>query len=121
MKSITRLLAITGIAFALAGCQTLNQSDDYKFEQVSKPTGTTVSIRLVHADETPVPGAQLYSVSWQHFGPKTTPRQQLTPLQPDAQGNFVYRVDDLDTGDTLRLAARIGADGSLLYGRVEVH
>lgn len=121
MKDSTKLLVIAGIALALAGCQTLASSAGYKFEQVGGPTGSTVSVRLVHADESPVVGAQLYLVSWTHEGPKVTPKQHLTPLQPDAQGNFVYRGNDLETSDALRLAARIEPGGPLIYGGVEVH
>lgn len=121
MNAFTKLLAVASLAVALAGCQTLASSSGYKFEQVGRPTGTTVSVRLVHADEAPVAGVQLYSVSWQHLGPKATPSQQLTPLQTDAQGNFVYRADDLEAGHTLRLAARIEPNSSLIYGSVEVH
>lgn len=121
MKSLTQFLAIAGITAVLAGCQTFNQSGEYKFEQVGQRTGNTVPVRLVRADESPVVGSQLYFVSWTHEGPKVTPKQHLTPLQPDAQGNFVYRGNDLDTGDTLRLAARVGSDSSLIYGSVVVH
>lgn len=121
MKSLTQLLAIAGVTAVLAGCQTFNQSGEYKFEQIGQPAETTMAVRLVHIDESPVVGARLYSVSWTHEGPKVTPRQHLTPLQPDAQGNFVYRGNDLDTGDTVRLAARIEPEGSLIYGSVEVH
>lgn len=121
MKVSIKLLAIAGIALVLAGCQTLASSGDYKFEQVGRLTGTTISVRLVHADESPATVAQLYSVSWRHLGPKATPSQQLTPLQAGAQGNFAYRGGHLDIGDTLRLAARIEPDRSLIYGSVEVH
>lgn len=121
MKYPIKLLAVGGVALALAGCQTLASSADYKFEQVGQTSATAVPVRLVRANESPVAGAQLYFVRWTHEGPKTTPRQQLTPLQSDAQGNFVYHGDHLDTGDTLRLAARIEPDGSLIYGSVEIH
>lgn len=121
MKDLNKLLAVGGVVLALAGCQTLASSGDYKFEQVGQATATTVTVRLVHADESPVAGARLYSVRWTHEGPKATPKQDLTPLQPDAQGTFAYRGDHLDAGDTLRLAARIEPDGSLIYGSVEVH
>lgn len=121
MKKSIKLLAVGGVALALAGCQSLASSGDYKFEQVGQPTATGVSVRLVRTDESPVVGALLYSVRWTHEGPKATPRQQLTPLQPDSQGLFVYRGDHLDSGDTLRLAARVEPDGSLIYGSVEVH
>ena len=121
MKSLIQFLAIAGITAVLAGCQTFNQSGEYKFEQVGQRTGTTMAVRLVHIDESPVVGSQIYFVSWTHEGPKVTPKQHLTPLQFDAQGNFVYRGNDLDSGDTLRLAARIEPEGSLIYGSVEVH
>lgn len=121
MKYSIKLLAIGSVALALAGCQTPASSGDYKFEQAGQATATTVPVRLVRADESPVVGAQLYLVRWTHEGPKTTPRQQLTPLQPDAQGSFVYRGNHLDTGDTLRLAARVEPDGSLIYGSVDIH
>lgn len=120
MKSLIQFLAIAGITAVLAGCQTFNQSGEYKFEQAGQRTGNTVPVRLVRADESPVVGSQLYFVSWTHEGPKETPKQHLTPLQPNAQGNFVYRDGDVDAGDTLRLAARIEPDGSLIYGSVEV-
>lgn len=121
MKSLTQLLAIAGVTAVLAGCQTFNQSGEYKFEQAGQPAGITMAVRLVHIDEPPVIGARLYSVRWTHEGPKATPKQQLTPLQPDAQGNFIYRGNDLDTGDMLRLAARIEPEGPLIYGSVKVH
>ncbi len=121
MNTFTKLLAITSFAVALAGCQTLASSSGYEFEQVGRLTGTTVSVRLVYADEAPVAGAQLYSVRWRHLGPKATPSQKLTPLQTDAEGNFVYRAHDLEAGHTLRLAARVTSKSSLIYGSVEVH
>jgi hypothetical protein len=121
MKGFIKLFAIGAAALALAGCQTLASSEGYKFEQIGQRTPTTVSVRLVRADETYVSGTRLYAVHWTHEGPKATPKQQLLPLEPDAQGNFVYRGTNIDAGDTLRLAARIGPDGSPIYGSVEVH
>jgi hypothetical protein len=127
MKNITRLLAITGIAFALAGCQTaFNPPGDYKFEQSGEPTrtdqDTSVSVRFVHANESAVAGATLYTVRWVPTSKKNAPiTQKLTPLQPDGRGGFLYTAGSIHTGDTLRLAARIGPDGSLFYGSVEAH
>ena len=126
MKGFKRLLAIAGIAVALAGCQTANgASGDYRFELVGQPVfsagSTTVSVRLVHADGSPIHGAELYAEHWVDTGAKGAPsRNQRIPLHADGHGSFTYSSDGLHEGDTLRLEARITPDSSLIYGSVEV-
>ena len=129
MKIFTGPLALAAIAagsILLAGCQSAPpNSGDYKFELVGKPTfteaGTTVIVRFVHSDESPVGGAQLYAEHWINTGAKTRPSvRQRTALQADGPGSFTYHSDTLREGDTLELAATVGADNATIRGKVEI-
>ena len=130
MKDVSKWLkyaAVASIAVTLLGCQTTpDQSGSYKFELVGQPaktdSGTTVAVRLVHTDESPVTSAQLFVVRWTQTGQKTAPMaERLIPLQADTHGDFTYTSESLHAGDKLSLAARLQPDGSLIRGSVEVH
>jgi|SRR5579864_1839741 len=129
MKHNKRLFAcstIGAVALALASCQTLPPpSGEYKFELIGTPTfvnhRTTVSVRLVRTDESPVVGAQVYAEYWITGGPKTAPNHlQLEALSADPKGRFAYSSDSLREGDTLHLAARIQPGTPLIHGSVNI-
>ena len=117
---------IGAVALALASCQSLPPpSGEYKFELIGTPTfedhRTSVLVRLVHTDESPVVGAQVYAEYWVTGGPKTAPNHvQLEALSADQKGHFAFSSDRVHEGDTLRLAARIQPGTSLIHGSVTV-
>jgi hypothetical protein len=128
MKNFKRLLtgtAMAAVALALAACQT-NQADDYRFEVVGTPiktdSGITLTVHLARADGSPVTSAVLYADHWVHTGAKAgqSSKNRVIPLQTDGRGNYTYASNNLHTGDTLGLAARIPPDSSLIWGSVEV-
>lgn len=126
MKSFRKLLAMVAIALAVAGCETSNDvSGDYKFALEGNPVfangGTTISVRLAHADGSSVAGAELYATRWVNTGQKNAPRRlQRTAMHADGQGLFTYSDDDLHEGDTVHLEAKLMPEGSTVSGYVEV-
>ena len=119
-------VTIVAVAVALAGCQTEPpQSTDYKFELVGTPTivdhRTTISIRLVHMDESPVAVSQVYVEYWVYNGPKNAPNHlERQELQTSAPGMFVYRSNNLHVGETVHLVARVAPNSTPIHGSVTI-
>ena len=126
MKSFGKLPAMAAITLAIAGCETSNDvSGNYKFVLEGNPVfangGTTISVRLAHADGSAVAGAELYATRWVNTGRKNTPRRlQRTAMHADGRGLFTYSDDDLHEGDTVHLEAKLMPEGSTVRGYVEV-
>ena len=111
--------------FVLLGCAAISdQSSAYKFELVGKPiqtaSGLSVAVRFEQSDGSPVSGAQVFATRWVGSGGKAPSREQLTPMQREESGRYVYTSEALHNGDTLHLAARLQPDGDLIHGSIEV-
>ncbi len=123
-KKLLACSAIVATAVALAGCQTEPpQSTDFKFELVGIPTvidhRTTISLRLVHMDESPVVLSQMYVEYWVYNGPKDAPNHvERQELKISTQGYFVYSSINLHVGDTVHLVARVAPNSTTIRGSV---
>jgi hypothetical protein len=97
--------------------------DDYKFEVVGQPSGTTLSLRLVKAtNEQPVADAHIFAIHRQWLAAKGQPRplDVRIALTPVGNGTFIYEGDDVQPGVTIRLVAQIDNSDSDVAGSVRV-
>jgi hypothetical protein len=104
---------LLGLAFATALSLSANAawaSVDYKFEAVSPPSGTTLTVRLVDpATGQPVTAAHVYVIHRQWLPMKSALRfiDRRIALTPNSDGTFTYQGNDVQAGSTLRLAAAV--------------
>ena len=124
MKSLMHNQALRGAALALLlTVPAFAGTDQYKFETAGPPSGITLTVRLV--DETtgePVRNAHLFAIHRQWLPVKGVPRfiDRRIALTADDSGRFTYESNDVQTGVTIRLVARIGDSDSDISGSVRV-
>jgi hypothetical protein len=86
-------------------------SVDYKFEAVSPPSGTTLTVRLVDpATGQPVTAAHVYVIHRQWLPMKSALRfiDRRIALTPNSDGTFTYESNDVQAGSTIQLGAEVG-------------
>lgn len=97
--------------------------DAYKFEVLSQPSGTTLTLRLVDAgSEQPVADAHLFAIHRQWLATKGQPRplDRRIALTAVGNGTFIYEGDDVQPGATIRLVAQIDDSDADVWGSVRV-
>ena len=125
-KRLSASIVIATGATILASCESLPApAGEYKFELIGSPSvedhRTSISVRVVHTDSSPVVGAEVYVEYWVYGGPKNSPNHlQRLELHADPMGRFVYTSDNLHEGDMVHLAARVIAGTALVRGTVTV-
>ncbi len=110
-------------ALSLASLGQAGAADRYSFEAMRQASGDALTIRLV--DETngqTVSNAHMYAIHRQWIPAKGEPRflDRRVALAPDGHGAFTYQGNDVQSGVTIRLVARIDDTDSDILGSVRV-
>jgi hypothetical protein len=123
--SMKQHAGLLGLALAAALSLSANAawaSVDYKFEAVSPPSGTTLTVRLVDpATGQPVTAAHVYVIHRQWLPMKSALRfiDRRIALTPNSDGTFTYESNDVQAGSTIQLGAEVG-NGPDVQGSVRV-
>src|SRR5258705_11430816 len=122
MKQHARLIGLALAAALSLSANTARASVDYKFEAVSPPSGTTLTVRLVDpATGQPVIAAHVYVIHRQWLPMKSALRfiDRRIALTPNSDGTFTYQSNDVQAGNTIQLGAEIDS-GPDARGNVRV-
>jgi hypothetical protein len=124
--SMKKHAGLIGLAFTAAlslAANTAWASVNYKFETVSPPSGSTVTVRFIDAATgQPVPNAHVYVVHRQWLAMKGQPQfiDRRIALTPDGNGAFTYQSSDVQAGTTIRLGAEVDS-GRDVQGSIRVN
>ena len=120
---IRSIAAAVAVIVATAGCASLNESAEYRFEIVGQPAtssaGTTFTVRMLKASNGQrVTNAEIF-VTHPEFAisPKAVPwvRYERIALKPDGQGDYLYQGANIRGSETLSLSARVpGVNESII-------
>ena len=129
MKSLKRnpklsyLALAVALSFGAASEAAGAARDGYKFEVVSQPTETSLTLRLVNsASEQPVADAHVFAIRRQWLATKGQPQflDRRVELMPVGNGTFIYEGDDVQPGATIRLVLQIDDSDSDVVGSINV-
>jgi hypothetical protein len=116
---------LLGLVFAAALSLSANAawaSVDYKFEAVSPPSSTTLTVRLVDpATGQPVTAAHVYVIHRQWLPMKSALHfiDRRIALTPNSDGTFTYQSNAVQVGTTIQLGAEV-ENGPDIQGSVRV-
>ena len=110
-------------ALSLASLGHATAANRYRFEAEGRASGDTLTIRVI--DETngqAVSDARIYVIRRQWIPVKGEPRflERRVALEPDGHGAFIYQGNDVQSGVTIRLIARIDDTNPDILGSVRV-